>query len=94
MEIPHVELSKDNSFWILFVLARLIGRKLHYWMVVSEYNVLRVINRFTYKKCFSFKSALELVYPKRCIGYRGPFRKLMGNTNRSRTQKYAIFLFL
>ena len=59
--ISKVELSKYNSVWILLALYRLINRKLHYRMGVIEYNLLRVIKRFTYEKCISFKGALESV---------------------------------
>ena len=37
-----VQISNNNSVWILLVLGKLISRELHYMMGVSEYNVLRV----------------------------------------------------
>ena len=62
MKISQVEITNDNSVWVPFVLERLINRKLHYRMGVSGYNVLRVIKRFSYEKCISFKSAFGLAY--------------------------------
>ena len=54
VKISQVEHSKDNIAWVLFVLERLINRKLHYRLGVSGYNVLRVIKRFAFKKVYFF----------------------------------------
>ena len=67
VKISHVELSKDNIVWIPFLLDRLIYRKLHYMRGVMEYNVLRVVKRFTFGKRIYFNSALSLVYPQNSI---------------------------
>ena len=51
-----MELPKDDIVWILFVIGRLINRKFHYRMGVSDYNVLRVVKRFAFLDVFLLKA--------------------------------------
>ena len=57
MEIAHVSLSKDISARSLFAIERLVNRKLHYTAGVIDYNVLRVVKRFPFRKAYFFSKA-------------------------------------
>ena len=88
----QVEISDNNSVWVLFALERLIIRKLNYRMGVSEYNVLRVIRRFFLLKVyFVLKVILNWLNRETVKKIKTSSIALRSDIDSSRIQAVAFF---